>query len=302
MKPSQAVLEEFTRVAIRSGIQRDFPDDLATFDAAEVELMYYGDLTRPMLKERGREYDEELDIGDRRNALAALRAVPRRKKFSFRQYDTLPGKTASKEFFAGIIAPLMGFFGMTIPLIARVAPVFAAYLRNENGLGSKIRERARSQIIDVFETRAPLMIVAHGMGSFVAFDVLWQLSRDERFAKYAGRKVDCFVSMGSPLADNYVRRFLIGANAKGIKRFPGNIINWTNLAAEDDYLCHDGTVADDFRSMMREHIVSRITDYRIYNQAVRYGKSNPHSSVGYLIHPRLSKVIRDWICNPAGPI
>ncbi len=54
--------------------------------------------------------------------------------------------------------------------------------------------------------------------------------------------------------------------------------------------------------MMREHIVSRISDFRIYNQTVRYGKSNPHSSVGYLIHPRLSKIIRDWLCERPGLI
>ena len=39
-------------------------------------------------------------------------------------------------------------------------------------------------------------------------------------------------------------------------------------------------------------------DYRIFNLAVRYGKSNPHSSIGYYIHPRLSKIIADWIGQP----
>jgi hypothetical protein len=40
--------------------------------------------------------------------------------------------------------------------------------------------------------------------------------------------------------------------------------------------------------------VSAVHDYRIFNLAVRYGKSNPHSSVGYYIHPRLTKIIADW--------
>ena len=152
------------------------------------------------------------------------------------------------------------------------------------------------------ESGMPLMIVAHGMGSVVAYDVLWQLSRDPRFSAYASIKVDCLVTMGAPLADNFIRKHLIGAQSRGIERYPGNIINWLNLSAEDDYLCHDGTVADDFREMMREHIVSRITDFRIYNQTVRYGRSNPHSSVGYLIHPRLSKIIRDWLIQQPGQI
>ena len=302
LKPAEAVLTEFTRHAIRSGIQRDYPDDVGVFDETSLTIAYYGDLTRPLLNDHGREYDEELDIGDRRNALLALQSVPRRKKFGFRQYDSLPGKSAKKEFLAGIVAPVMGLFRMTMPLLQRVAPVFAAYLQNDDELGTKIRDRVRTQIIEAMQDGAPLMIVAHGMGGVVAYDVLWQLSRDPRFSAHASTKVDCFVSMGTPLADNYIRKYLMGAQSTGIDRFPGNIINWLNLSAEDDYLCHDGTVADDFRDMMRQHIVSRITDFRIYNQAVRYGKSNPHSSVGYLIHPRLSKIIRDWLCQQPGAI
>ena len=68
-----------------------------------------------------------------------------------------------------------------------------------------------------------------------------------------------------------------------------------NIAAEDDYACHDMTLADDFKSMMVQKRVSTVQDYRIFNLTVRYGKSNPHSSVGYYIHPRLSKILADWI-------
>ena len=45
--------------------------------------------------------------------------------------------------------------------------------------------------------------------------------------------------------------------------------------------------------------VSAVHDYRIFNLAVRYGKSNPHSSVGYFIHPRTSKLVTDWLQAPA---
>ena len=47
--------------------------------------------------------------------------------------------------------------------------------------------------------------------------------------------------------------------------------------------------------MLNLRLVSSIRDYRIYNMAVRYGKSNPHSSVGYLIHPRVTKIVADWL-------
>jgi hypothetical protein len=60
-------------------------------------------------------------------------------------------------------------------------------------------------------------------------------------------------------------------------------------------MCHDNTLGDDFRDMLKQRQVSCIRDYRIYNLAVRYGKSNPHSSIGYLIHPRVSKLVADWL-------
>jgi len=47
--------------------------------------------------------------------------------------------------------------------------------------------------------------------------------------------------------------------------------------------------------MMEQRLVSAVHDYRIYNLAVRYGKSNPHSSVGYYIHPRVTKIVVDWL-------
>ncbi|MDH5241120.1 MAG: hypothetical protein OEW73_10080, partial [Gammaproteobacteria bacterium] len=64
---------------------------------------------------------------------------------------------------------------------------------------------------------------------------------------------------------------------------------------EDDYTCHDNTLADDFKMMLKQRVVSAVHDYRIFNLAVRYGRSNPHSSIGYYIHPRVSKILADWL-------
>ena len=92
-----------------------------------------------------------------------------------------------------------------------------------------------------------------------------------------------------------VRRKLLGAKEKGATRYPANVVSWHNVAAEDDYMCHDNTLGDDFKEMLQEKMVSCIRDYRMYNLAVRYGKSNPHSSVGYLIHPRVAHIVSEWL-------
>jgi hypothetical protein len=54
-------------------------------------------------------------------------------------------------------------------------------------------------------------------------------------------------------------------------------------------------LADDFKKMLEQRLVSAVYDYRVFNLAVRYGKSNPHSSIGYYIHPRTAKIISDWL-------
>jgi hypothetical protein len=106
--------------------------------------------------------------------------------------------------------------------------------------------------------------------------------------------------LGAPLGDSMVRQQLLGANRKGRPRFPTNVLAWHNVSADDDYISHDNTVADDFKAMLKQRQVSSIRDYRIYNLAIRYGRSNPHSAIGYLIHPRITKILTDWLTQSFG--
>ena len=47
--------------------------------------------------------------------------------------------------------------------------------------------------------------------------------------------------------------------------------------------------------VLDQRLASRIQDYTIFNLTVRYGRSNPHSSMGFLVHPRFGKVVGDWL-------
>ena len=300
-KPPAEVFLDEASTALRSGIERDFPDSVELLDTLDLELAYYGDLGNELLRAHGKHYDEQLDIGDRRNALETLRKIPQRKRFGLRQYDSLRGKSAIPEAIADIASPLLGSLGLTIPLVSLVAKDFACYLRGNSDFTEKVRERVRSKLCEMLNRGDQLLLMTHGTGCFVAYDVLWQLSHDEQFqADYAGAKVDVWVTLGSPISDDKLRKRLLGARRNAKKRFPTNIITWQNLSAEDDYLCHDKTVANDLKAMMREHLISSINDFRIYNHAVRYGKSNPHCSLGYFIHPRVAKIVVEWMAPSNG--
>ena len=295
-KPAAETLMEITLSALRSGLQRDFPDRVSVFDSLQVELAYYGDLTNKLLLERGGHYDEAIDVGDRQLALAALREIPTRKRFGIRQYDRLPGKSAFGEFVADAFVPVLAVFGLWMWICSRKASDFAAYLQPKSDYASNVRERIRSKLSELLARGDRLLLITHGIGSAISWDVLWELSHDQRYTGLVdGAKVDTWLTLGSPLGDQQVRRRLRGSLETGVRRFPTNIVSWHNVAAEDDYVCHDKTLGDDYRQMMGEHVISAVKDYKIYNHAVRFGKSNPHSSVGYYIHPRTSKIIADWL-------
>ena len=62
-------------------------------------------------------------------------------------------------------------------------------------------------------------------------------------------------------------------------------------------LPHDETLEDDYRKMQRAGMVVSARDHRLYNFAIRRGKSNPHQGVGYLIHPKFVDVLAGWLVN-----
>lgn len=293
-KPAAEKYLEIAVTAMRLGLERDYPDCAPLFDGMNKELAWYGDLNAEVLTAAGKTYDEELDVGDRCNALNKLKEITPRKKFGIRLYDQLPGKSALPEFFMDVGAAVAGAVGMRMPMIGRLAKDFAAYL-DDQAFAEEARRRLREKICQMMDRGDKIMLITHGTGSVIAYDVLWELSNDTAtYPEYGEHKVDHWLTLGSPLGDSIVQKRLLGARERDDNRFPSNVISWHNLAAEDDYSCHDNTLADDFKKMMVQKRVSAVHDYRIFNLAVRYGKSNPHSSVGYYIHPRLSKIIADW--------
>ena len=300
-KPQASELLELSVDAMRYGLQRDYPDCAKAFDMLEKELVYYGDLSGELLSAQGRRYDAALDLGDRRNALRALQEIPERKRFDIRRYDRLPGKSAFKEGVASSVYPLAAMLGLSMPIVRAVSRDFGEYLGGGE-YAEAVRNRMIGALAALLERGDRVMLVAHGTGSAIAWDALWALSHDDDLGqRVQDCKVDVFVTLGSPLGDRHIRKRLYGAREPAESRFPTNVISWHNVSAEDDYTCHDNTLADDFRQMMSNHIVSAVKDYKICNHAVRYGCSNPHSSVGYYIHPRMAKILSDWIGPPPEP-
>ena len=300
-KPVSGEYLDIVNTTLYAGVASDFPESLDTLASVNRYLAYYADLTNEFLESQSKFYDQRLDVSDLRSALHQLKSIDRKKGFGVRRYDKLPGKSAVTEFAASVFAPILSAIGLEKKLVSGANIDLGQYWEKNSEFGAAILDRVRDSITTALDRNERIFIVSHGSGSIVAYDALWQLSHDAAYApQYADAKIDILLTLGSPLGDTMVRKQLLGANRLGRERYPTNVLAWHNVSAEDDYVCHDRTVADDFKAMLKQRQVSSIRDYRIYNLAVRYGRSNPHSSIGYLIHPRVTKIVVDWLTQSFG--
>ena len=181
------------------------------------------------------------------------------------------------------------------PIIEIIAPDIREYWNFGSPFGTDVRETLSIPLVRALRNGHEVLLLSHSIGTMIAYDTLWKFSHKSEYRGIRNKKVDLFVTVGSPLGDETVKRNLMGAKASGSRRYPSNIRRWVNVAAEDDYIAHDEKVRNDFKAMWKNGLVQPITDHRIYNLAVRDGKSNPHHGVGYLIHPKVTKLIADWI-------
>jgi hypothetical protein len=134
------------------------------------------------------------------------------------------------------------------------------------------------------------------MGSIVAYDVLWKLSRLSEHCRLHDSKVSLWLTAGSPLGDSSIRGCLYDSNEGDDGLYPTNVRNWVNVSARDDFVAHDGTVADDFNDMMRRGLVDRIHDLpRIHTFWVGEAGVIPHKVYGYFNHPAFARVLASWI-------
>jgi len=165
------------------------------------------------------------------------------------------------------------------------------YFKNKRNIGYEIRALLKNKLRPMLEKDESVLIIAHSMGSVIAYDTLWELSHEE----HRPGKVD-LLCIGSPLGAKFVQRRLLGHKHTGNMRFPTNIRRWTNVSAEGDITALDSCFGDDFSEMLTLNIVDSINDHcnNVYNYYRDKQGLNVHRSYGYLINPVVGKVISDW--------
>jgi hypothetical protein len=164
------------------------------------------------------------------------------------------------------------------------------YVRNGNAIGDHTREMLKMPLRAAAESGRPILLIAHSMGSVIAYDALWEMSHDGR----DDIEVSLLVTTGSPLGQNYLQRRIFGNDLSGEARYPTNILRWINLAAAGDMTAIDPVLKNDFGEMVDLQLVDDIEDIEIFNHYRLNGELNVHAEYGYLVNKVTAGIVADW--------
>jgi hypothetical protein len=164
------------------------------------------------------------------------------------------------------------------------------YERNQNGIADDIRSMLKVPLLAAAGGEHPVLLIAHSMGSVIAYDSLWELSHSHGNPL----TIDLLLTMGSPLGQRFIRRRINGHDESGKDRYPGNIRYWKNLTAVGDLTALDAKLADDFAEMVELGLVGGIDDEDVLNHFRLNGVLNVHAEYGYLANKKTALTIAKW--------
>jgi pimeloyl-ACP methyl ester carboxylesterase len=155
--------------------------------------------------------------------------------------------------------------------------------RNDRAAREAVQERLRGKLRSAQAAGRPILLIAHSMGSIIAYDVLAAAGRT-----LPGLRIAHFVTAGSPLGLSPVKEILAAP-----LRVPECVARWTNLADPRDHVARwDTRLSSDFRE---NSAGSAISDHLVINGYVSpSGKPNPHKIYGYLRTPEMSELIASF--------
>ncbi len=141
-----------------------------------------------------------------------------------------------------------------------------------------------------------IMLIAHSMGTIIAYDVLRDIGRKDPSFEIAH-----FVTIGSPLGLPHVKAKIIderdydGEEHERV-RTPSIVTkSWMNYADRRDPVALDTHLRDDFGPNARR--VQVVDDLIANSYLSPSGETNYHKSYGYLRTPELSKHIAEFLAS-----
>jgi hypothetical protein len=164
------------------------------------------------------------------------------------------------------------------------------YLRNRNEIADHTRQMLKMPLRAAAEAGRPVLLIGHSMGSVIAWDSLWEMSRRDG----DDVRIDTLLTMGSPLGQRFIQKRLQGYAEQGKQRYPAGIGRWINLAAVGDLTSVDPYLAGDFGAMVELDLVDSIEDHRVHNWFRLDGVLNVHAEYGYFVNSITARIVTNW--------
>ncbi|MBN1478651.1 hypothetical protein EH223_16960 [candidate division KSB1 bacterium] len=285
-KPAAAILKDWWILSIRDGFDNISRPQL-TF---QFELVYWVDLL----------YKQPCDpfLLDKNNPLYLKNPYKKLEFNSLHQIDHKRQrrlerleKISNQLFHSDRV--LESFEGISDRLIHSRFHDLEVYLRNQTGyleasdrpIRDVILERLGNLLLKYRHKK--ILLLAHSMGSIVAYDVLSQ--PDNPF------KIHTLITMGSPLGQPTIMSKFTYSNPVIDKlKTPDNVEKWLNLADLRDIVALDPTLGDDYAPNAND--MSPL-DIFVDNTYEWEGVPNPHSVFGYLQTSVCAEYIHNFLCE-----
>ena len=288
-KPEADLLEEWWINSIKEGFKKQ-RIDLNDFNFT---LVYWADILHPIA--------EDPSISDKENELYM------EEPYTPSNNQPMPEKEAS--FFSKILKyaeeqidnillkedMTLNFSGVTDRIIHNYFEDLEIYYSNSCTLWDDPKCMARPAICDrlnkilVEHKNDRVMLIAHSMGSIIAYDVLMNNLKE--------LKIDAFITVGSPLGLPIIISRIFAEQKDKLPQdrlaAPDNILKkWINISDPEDLVAMDHTLNDDFKP--NKHGI-QAEDVTVYNDYIVGENDNHHKIYGYLRCQEMVSVINTFL-------
>lgn len=261
-KPPEAHLADWWHQAMLEGLSKN---EAIQLDSLSFTSVYWADVMYP-------NPDPEPDKYKEANAGDLVR-------YKDGWLDTVKDK--ARGIGGSFMDAMKEWFGVdkaaTAVLEKKLPDLFRYY--TEENTRAELRKKLKEAIKQ--NPNKKLMLVAHSMGSIIAYDVLRELGKENPQIA-----VEHFVTIGSPLGMPHVK-YRISQESAPV-RTPTIVKRWTNLADRRDPVAVDVHLADDYGPNSADVTVK---DDLVLND---WGGIN-HKSYGYLRTPEFSQLLAQFI-------
>jgi len=287
-KPSKEVLKSWWEKSMIEGLRNTNQD----FELPNFELIYWADLL----------YEKPLDekLKDKKHHLyLSEKYVPSKGANKIANHDLRKkildwyDKAADKIFLNEDMTINYSFIPDTI--IHNYFKDLEAYYSN-NTITSKgiiilARDEIRNRVADVLKKyqNDDIFLIAHSMGSIIAFDIL-------KFS-LPKLKISTFATIGSPLGIPFVRSKIaleqkVALNDGDKLKTPRGVKIWYNFSDLEDVVAINYSLQDDFKENKSG---VKAVDFIVNNDYEIENEKNPHKSFGYLRTPEFSNALLEFM-------